>query len=87
MPCQFVIHAVGPIWRDGESQERELLHAAVSNTIKRAVELAPKIEEKKHRRVCIPAISSAIFGFPVELCCKFFAIATTENIDGMSDEQ
>ena len=35
--------------------------------------------------MCIPAISSSIFGFPIDRCCEIFAEATFSEIAQMSD--
>jgi O-acetyl-ADP-ribose deacetylase (regulator of RNase III) len=55
LPCQYVIHAVGPVW--GEGDEDQKLSMAVSS----ALQLA---EEEGMRSVALPAISTGIFGFP-----------------------
>jgi O-acetyl-ADP-ribose deacetylase (regulator of RNase III) len=57
LPCQYVIHAVGPIW--GEGDEDRKLHDAVYG----ALELTEGYEIKS---VGLPAISTGIFGFPKE---------------------
>jgi O-acetyl-ADP-ribose deacetylase (regulator of RNase III) len=38
LPAKFVIHAAGPVYRDGKHDEEALLHAAYTNALKRAVE-------------------------------------------------
>lgn len=68
MKCKYVIHAVGPVWHGGKSDEDNLLKSAIESTLKMAIELCKNIKEIKLRRVCIPGISSAIFGFPLERC-------------------
>ncbi|PRP80189.1 Appr-1-p processing domain protein [Planoprotostelium fungivorum] len=60
MMCRHVIHAVGPIWRDGSRDEENLLEKAVWNSIYKAHEMGLK-------SISIPAISSGIFGMPKEL--------------------
>ncbi|MBE0643016.1 MAG: macro domain-containing protein [Bacteroidetes bacterium] len=59
LPAKFVIHAVGPIWTDGESGEEELLASAVRSSLALATTL-------ECESISIPAISSGIFGFPKE---------------------
>lgn len=59
LPCEYVIHAVGPRW--GEGDEDAKLEGAVENSLKLA-------EEKKLRTVSLPAISAGIFGFPKNRC-------------------
>jgi len=55
LPCRHVIHAVGPVW--GEGQEDAKLNAAVSA----ALQLA---EEHRFASLALPAISTGVFGFP-----------------------
>lgn len=55
LPCRYVIHAVGPIW--GEGEEDKKLHVAVYG----ALELADQLNLTS---VAFPAISTGIFGFP-----------------------
>jgi O-acetyl-ADP-ribose deacetylase (regulator of RNase III) len=57
LPCQFIIHAVGPVW--GEGEEDMKLHAAVYNTLALA-------GSRNFESLALPAISTGIFGFPKE---------------------
>ncbi|MDN5324306.1 MAG: hypothetical protein PWP02_16 [Thermosipho sp. (in: thermotogales)] len=66
LPAKYVIHAVGPIWKGGKENEKELLAKAIRNVLKKANEL-------KLKSISIPAISSGIFGFPKKLCAQIFA--------------
>ena len=58
LPARYVIHAVGPVWRGGQSGEPELLASAYRRSIEIAAELGC-------RSVAFPAISTGIYGFPV----------------------
>jgi O-acetyl-ADP-ribose deacetylase (regulator of RNase III) len=71
LPTKYVIHAVGPVWRGGSKDERNLLYNAVMNSLKKAEELKCKI-------IALPAISSGIFGFPVKECAKIFKKAVID---------
>ncbi len=62
LPARWVIHAVGPVWRDG-GDEPELLASAVRSALE--VAAAHGLES-----VSLPAISSGIFGFPKPLCAE-----------------
>ena len=55
LPCRYVIHAVGPIW--GEGDEDQKLEEAVTGSLR----LADQLELSS---IAIPAISTGIFGFP-----------------------
>jgi O-acetyl-ADP-ribose deacetylase (regulator of RNase III) len=59
LPAHWVIHAVGPVWRGGEEGEDVLLSSAVLAALARADEVGAK-------SVALPAISTGVFGFPVE---------------------
>jgi len=57
LPSKYVIHAVGPIWGDGNEDAN--LAAAVTGSLRVADEL-------KCESIAMPAISTGIFGFPKE---------------------
>ncbi len=59
--ARYVIHAVGPRW--GEGDEENKLHNATLNSLKRA-------DEKGLRSIAFPALSTGIFGFPMDLAAK-----------------
>ena len=56
---QYVIHAVGPIWRGGQAGEAELLAGAYRESLKLAV-------ANGCRSVAFPAISTGVYGYPVD---------------------
>jgi O-acetyl-ADP-ribose deacetylase (regulator of RNase III) len=57
LPARYVVHAAGPLWQGGRKGEEELLHAAYTNALRRAVETGCK-------SVAFPLISSGIYGYP-----------------------
>ncbi len=61
LPAKYVIHAVGPVWGDGNEDEK--LAAAVNGSLEVADEL-------KLSSISFPAISTGIFGFPKERAAK-----------------
>ena len=61
LPCRVVIHAVGPVW--GEGQEAEKLGAAVDGSLNVAEELGL-------RSIALPAISTGVFGFPLKTAAQ-----------------
>lgn len=64
-----VIHAVGP--RAGDKEADEKLAAATRNSLLRA-------EEKQLKSIAFPAISTGIFGFPVERCARIMLSETVK---------
>src|SRR5215468_7498469 len=60
LPARWVIHAVGPVWRGGDSGEAELL----ASCHRRALEVAGALGA---RSIAFPAISCGIYGYPPEL--------------------
>ena len=61
LPCKYIIHAVGPVW--GEGNEDEKLSCAVNGSLKLANKLGLE-------SISFPAISTGIFGFPKERAAK-----------------
>ncbi len=66
LPCRYVIHAVGPIW--GEGEEDAKLAACVQGSLKLADQLSLA-------SIAFPAISTGIFGFPKSRAAKVFLSA------------
>ncbi len=59
LPSRFVIHTVGPIWKDGKSGEQAILAEAYKNSLSLA-------SENGLRSLAFPAISTGVYGFPKE---------------------
>ncbi len=59
LPAQYVIHAVGPVWHGGGANEAELLAAAYRSSLRLAA-------ENGIRSIAFPAISTGIYGYPLE---------------------
>lgn len=59
LKARYVIHTVGPIYRDGRSGEPELLASAYRSSLKIAV-------EKGIKSVSFPSISTRAYGYPIK---------------------
>jgi O-acetyl-ADP-ribose deacetylase (regulator of RNase III) len=59
LPAQKVIHAVGPVYRDGASGEEEQLASAYQSSLRMAA-------ENGMRSVAFPSISTGAYGYPVK---------------------
>jgi len=71
LPARFVIHTVGPVWRNGQSGEPDLLASCYRNSLKLAVDYHLK-------SIAFPAISTGVYGYPVELAAKV-AVTTVRD--------
>ncbi len=58
LPAQYVIHAVGPVYRDGKRGEPELLASCYRTSLRLA-------EEKGAKSVTFPSISTGVYGYPL----------------------
>lgn len=59
LPCKYVIHTVGPIYKDGKSKEKELLYNAYYNSLKLA-------KEYNLKSIAFPSISTGAYNYPIE---------------------
>ncbi|MBI5351208.1 MAG: macro domain-containing protein [Chloroflexi bacterium] len=79
LPAKYIIHAVGPVWGDGDEDKK--LADAVSGSLRVADEL-------KCSSISMPAISTGIFGFPKDRAAgiifsaieKYFIVSKESNI-------
>lgn len=71
LKAKYVIHTVGPVYRDGRSGEADRLKSAYRNSLKLAAENGVK-------SLSFPSISTGAYGYPIE---KASRIALGEVID------
>ncbi len=69
LKARHVIHTVGPVWRGGTHQEDQLLADAYRNSLELAA-------QHGLRTIAFPAISTGVYGFPLERACRI-ALETT----------
>jgi len=72
--ARYIIHAVGPRWRDGEHNEPELLRSAYDAAFGLAT-------EHQCTTVASPSISTGIYGFPVERAAPIALAAARAGLD------
>ena len=63
LPAKFVIHTVGPVYRDGQHGEPEKLAACYRNSLALAAENGCK-------SIAFPCISAGVYGYPIEDAAK-----------------
>ncbi|MDB5391276.1 MAG: ymdB 1 [Planctomycetaceae bacterium] len=63
LTAKFVFHAVGPIWRGGQSQESEQLVSAYRTCLDLAV-------EHHCESIAFPAISTGVYRYPKDLAAE-----------------
>lgn len=61
LKAKYVIHAVGPVYGEGD-EERKLASAT-----RRSLEIA---RDRQIKSIAFPAISTGIFGFPLDRCSE-----------------
>lgn len=72
LPCRYVIHTVGPVWRGGRHREAELLRACYENSLRLA-------KEKSIQSIAFPAISTGVYAYPPKEAA-FIAVDTVKSL-------
>lgn len=73
LPARFVIHAVGPVWRDGTRGEPEQLASCYRRTLHLAA-------SNGLRSIAFPAISTGAYGYPQEQAARIAVRAVRETL-------
>ena len=73
LKAKYVIHAVGP--RMGEGDENSKLTNAVINSLK-------LMDEHGLKTIAFPAISTGIFGYPIDRCAKIMIFNAKKYLAG-----
>lgn len=78
LPTRYVIHSVGPIWRGGGRGEPETLGACYRNSLALA-------REHGLKTIAFPAISTGVYGYPVDRAAVVAAQSVAAEIEAAPD--
>ena len=70
---RYVIHAVGPIWQEGNNNEPVLLHSAYQTSLHLA-------DTHDCRSIAFPSLSTGVYGYPVAPAAKIAISACREFV-------
>jgi O-acetyl-ADP-ribose deacetylase (regulator of RNase III) len=71
LPAKWVIHTVGPVWRDGNHGEDDLLASCYRSCF-------ALVEQQGIKTVAFPSISTGAYGFPLDRAARI-AVRETKN--------
>ena len=71
LPARFVIHAVGPVYRDGKHGEPEKLATCYTRSLALAL-------QQGCRSIAFPCISTGVYGYPKEAAAQVAVKAVRE---------
>ncbi len=74
LPARFVIHTAGPVWRGGDRGEPALL----ASCYRRCFEIA---EETGIASIAFPAISTGVYGYPLEEAARIAVGETARHLE------
>ena len=74
LPANYVIHTVGPVWRDGSHGEPELL----ASCYRRCLEIARTHDLAS---IAFPAISTGVYRYPPEEAAQIAVAAASKFIE------
>ena len=80
LPAKYVIHAVGPIWHGGGEGEADRLAQTYLSLLRLA-------DEHGCHSIAIPAISTGIYGYPLESATKIAVQVVREHVAGKTGLQ
>lgn len=78
LPCQWIIHTVGPIWNGGGNQEHSLLHQAYTSSLRKASDLAI-------RHIALPSLSTGTYNYPLQEAAEIAMLAMKGFLDDNED--
>ena len=75
LPASWVIHTVGPVWRDGSHREDDLLQSAYKNSLKQD-------ELNQLTSIAFPSISTGAYRFPIDKAARIALSTCIEHLKG-----
>jgi len=78
LPVKFVIHTVGPVWRDGKRGEDELLGNCYRNSLNLA-------KEHGIKTIAFPSISTGAYRFPIVRASRIAVKTVHECLQKMTE--
>lgn len=78
LPAKYIIHSVGPVWRDGQRGEPDQL----ASCYRRSLEVAAAAGA---RTIAFPSISTGVFGYPVDLAARTAVSTVRATIAGLDE--
>ena len=74
LPCNLVVHAVGPRWNNYQYHQKDTAKNALFSAVLNSLIIASQNDATS---ISMPAISSGLFGVPIQICAeRLFAAAT-----------
>ena len=73
LPASYILHCVGPVWQGGDAGEAALL----ASCYEKALAVA---NERRFASLAFPAISTGVYGFPVEKAAPIAARAVAGHL-------
>ncbi|WP_420561032.1 O-acetyl-ADP-ribose deacetylase [Tepidicaulis sp.] len=74
LPASYILHCVGPVWQGGDAGEAALL----TSCYEKALAIA---DERRFASLAFPAISTGVYGFPVEKAALIAAHAVAGHLE------
>src|SRR4030042_1797 len=78
LAAKWVIHTVGPIYRDGRHREAELLADAYRNSLTLA-------SERGIKTIAFPSISTGAYGYPIAEAARIALTTTVDHLKAHPD--
>ena len=78
LPCEYVIHTVGPIWRGGKNNEAQLLANCYRNSLQVAA-------DHGIRTIAFPSISTGVYSYPLSQAADIAVHAVIDYVKNHPD--